>query len=150
NFGSAADAAALGTWLGNTGLARFSKAALRDALRQAGSRCAAAAPLAAWLDAVWNLPPSAARQPLTAWATRLAAALAAAGFAHATLDSRSQQRLARWHELLDEFASLDAVLAPVSAIAALRRLRQLAGQARHQPASADAAVTLSGHLADPV
>lgn len=150
NFGSAADAASLAAWLGNTGLARFTRAALRDALRQAGPRCAAAAPLAAWLDELWHLPSTAARQPLTGWATRFAAVLDAAGFAQASLDSRTQQRLARWHELLDEFASLDAVLAPVSAIAALRRLRQLAGQARHQPASADAAVTLSDHLADPV
>ncbi len=151
HFGTAADVAVLAAWIAATGLARFSVAGLRDALRGAGHRCAAAAPLGAWLDALWTLPAAAGRLPVTEWATRFAAALDAAGFAsHAKLDSRGQQRLARWHELLDEFAALDAVLAPVPAIQALRRLRQLATQARHQPASADAAVTLSEHLADPV
>lgn len=150
-FGTAADAAALAAWIAATGLARFSAAGLRDALRQTGRRCSAAAPLASWLDALWKLPAAPLRLPVTEWATRFAAALDAAGFAsQAQLDSGGQQRLARWHELLDEFAALDAVLAPASAIEALRRLRQLAGQARHQPASADAAVTLSDHLADPV
>src|SRR5690606_18788991 len=49
-----------------------------------------------------------------------------------------------------EFAALDAVLAPMSGSMALQRLRRLAAQARHQPASADAAITFSTHLADPV
>ncbi|MDQ2641314.1 MAG: PD-(D/E)XK nuclease family protein [Pseudomonadota bacterium] len=151
HFGAAADVAALSAWIAATGLARFSAAGLGDALRQASHRCAAAAPLETWLAALWQLPADAARLPVTDWAMRFAAALDAAGFAtHAQLDTRGQQRLARWHELLDEFAALDAVLAPVSAIQALRRLRQLASQSRHQPASADAAVTLSDHLADPV
>src|SRR5690606_4099588 len=39
---------------------------------------------------------------------------------------------------------------PFSLGAALARLRRLAAQARHQGATADAAVTLSDHLADPV
>ena len=54
------------------------------------------------------------------------------------LDSREPQRLARWNELLDEFAGLDAALPPLSRRSAAA-VAQLAARARHQPATGDAA-----------
>jgi ATP-dependent helicase/nuclease subunit B len=151
DFGSGAECAALTGWIADAGLARFTADGLRDALRRAGDRHPAAARLEGWLALLWAVPAAATRQGMTGWAVQFTAVLDAAAFASAArLDSREQQRLFRWHELLDEFATLDAVLEPVRATEALRRLRQLASQARHQPATGDAAVTLSDHLADPV
>lgn len=152
-------------WLEEQGLARWPRAALVEALRGVAAREAAAAPLADWLDAAQATLRTSPRAGATEWARRFTAVLDAAGHARsapldadgqpgiahsAPLDSRDQQRLGRWNELLDEFAGLDAVLPPLGLQAALSRVRRLASQARHQAASADAAITLSAQLADPV
>lgn len=150
-WGTAAETASLGQWFGELGLGRWQVTALREGLREAGLREPAAVRLEQWMaQSAAQLPP---REMLgaTVWAERFAAVLQGAPFAPAaSLDSRDAQRLARWHELLDEFAGLDAVVPPMSRRAALSRLRRLAAQARHQPASGDAAVTLTDALGDPV
>lgn len=151
--GLAADATRLRLrdWLADLGLGRWERGGLVEALRLQGEREPAADSLAQWLlDADVQL---AADAPLhaTEWARRFTAVLDAAAFARAApLDSREQQRLSRWNELLDEFAGLDAVLPAMMLPAALARLKRLAAQARHQGATADAAITLSDQLADPV
>jgi probable DNA repair protein len=151
SFGSLQEVTVLCTWLADTGLASFGRSALQDALRIAADKHACARQLVEWLAIPPAHPLPQATQGATEWATHFSTRLEGAGFARpAQLDSRDQQRLARWHELLDEFAALDAVLPPLTAKAALQRLQQLAAQARHQPATADAAITFSGQLADPV
>lgn len=138
-------------WLGEQGLARWPREGLLGALRGLAAREPAAGDLAAWFSAAHQGLGSGAQAGATGWAGRFTGVLDAAAFARAApLDSREQQRLSRWNELLDEFASLDAVLPPLSLHSALARLRRLATQARHQAASADAAITLTANLADPV
>jgi len=130
-------------------LARWPVPALRDALAGVAQCEPAAARLLAWFDLLRNT--GQAPRSTGAWAGHFSAALAAAGFSRQPgLDSREQQRLQRWNELLDEFAALDAVVAPLPAMPAVERLRQLAAEARHQAASGDAAITFSSSLADPV
>jgi len=150
-WGTAAGTASLGQWFGELGLGRWHATTLREALREAGRREPAAARLEQWMAGSATQLPAREKVGATVWAERFAAALEGAPFAPpASLDSRDSQRLTRWHELLDEFAGLDAVLPPMGRGAALARLRRLASQARHQPASGDAAVTLTDALGDPV
>lgn len=150
-FGSTAAAAGLAQWLGEMGLASFEPSALHEALKVARERQPAAQHLGHWLDKLRAALATPARLGATEWALRFSNALDDGGFAPtAQLDSRDLQRRQRWHELLDEFAALDAVLPPLALAEALRRLRRLAAQARHQAATGDAAVTLSDALADPV
>jgi probable DNA repair protein len=132
------------------GLARWPIGALREALASVAEQEPAAARLLAWLAALHEKA-GAGRRSAIGWAGSFSDALAGAGFNQQQgLDSREQQRFDRWGELLDEFAALDAVLPPLDAASALRRLRQLAAEGRHQVASGDAAITLSSTLADPV
>jgi probable DNA repair protein len=141
----------LAAWLDHQGLARWPRGRLIQALRERAAHEPAAGVLVGWLTEAGALLDGRARRGTTEWARQFTAVLEAAGFARGRpLDSREQQRLARWHELLDEFAGLDAVLPPLSAAGALARLQRLAAQARHQAATGDAAVTLSANLADPV
>src|SRR5690606_5131282 len=141
----------LAAWLGEQGLRHWPRTALLDALRSAAAHEPAAGELAAWLTGTAGTLAETGRLGATEWARRFTGLLDAAAFARAApLDSREQQRLARWNELLDVFAGLDAVLPPLSLQAALARLRRLAVQARHQAASADTAITLTANLADPV
>jgi probable DNA repair protein len=133
------------------GMARWPMHSLRQALDGIAIREPAAAKMSAWLQTMERLAESTNPQRTTEWARRFSEGIAAAGFHRGQgLDSREQQRLERWSELLDEFAGLDAVIAPMDSEAALRRLRQLAAESRHQAASGDAAITLSASLHDPV
>ncbi len=141
----------LAAWLAEQGLARWPREGLLGALQGLAAREPAAGGLTAWFSAALQSLGSGGRLAATEWARRFTTVLDAAAFARAApLDSREQQRLTRWNALLDEFASLDAVLPPLSLPSALARLRRLATQARHQAASADAAITLTASLADPV
>lgn len=150
DIGGARGACQLADWFGARALARYSRVALQSALQAAAKSIPAAPRLARFIGTLHEAG-ATRRQGTTAWAAQLTAALDDAGFARfAPLDSREQQRLARWHALLDEFASLDAVLPPLSLLDALSRLRRLARQARHGAASADAAITLTDELSDPV
>jgi probable DNA repair protein len=151
DFGTPAELWELQGWFEKRGLARWTATALREGLQRAASRAVAATRLGAWFGQLAMLLDERARRPAAEWAQRFSDALAAAGFCRgAPLDSREQQRFVRWGELLDELASLDAVLGPLSAAAALGRLQRLATAARHQAASGDAAITLCGELADPL
>ena len=132
-------------------LASWSSQGLRQALASVAGRETAAARLLAWLDLLHAPGRAQARHGTGEWARIFSEALAAAGFCGGVaLDSRDQQRLGRWTELLDEFAALDAIVTPLGAVEATALLRQLAGEGRHQPATGDAAITLTGTLADPV
>ncbi|MEY2854723.1 MAG: hypothetical protein RL030_1855 [Pseudomonadota bacterium] len=85
------------------------------------------------------------------WAVRFNVALRTLGFpGNGTVDSRDAQRLARWSELLDEFATLDVLAQPMRYEEALAQLTQLARQGRHEAASLDASITLSGEGGDPL
>ncbi len=153
DFGPQADRWLLQGWFEQRGIARFTRELLRDAfnaLVDNKSIVAAAARFTTWF-AQLGLQLDQRIRSTADWAQRFHDSLAAGGFGVASaLDSGDQQRLARWSELLDEFAALDAVLPPIGMAEALQRLRRLAAEGRHQPASGDAAITLSDQLADPV
>jgi probable DNA repair protein len=150
-FGTQAERWKLQGWFEMRGLARWTTTDLRAALEFAAAKEPAARSMLTWLDELQRQVGAQASRSATDWAQRFSDALKAAGFAAGqTLDSREQQRLLRWHTLLDELAGLDAVLAPMRVDAALQRLQQLASEARHQAASGDAAITLSDALIDPV
>lgn len=151
HFGGRAECSGLAAWLQGTGLARMEATALHRALQSAAREHPPAARLGQWLTALGAGLGHTLRLGTTEWVGRFAAALAEAGFASSRpLDAREQQLLLRWHALLDEFAALDAVLAPLRGADALARLRRLAAQARHVPAPADAAISFSDRLIDPV
>jgi probable DNA repair protein len=151
NFASVAEGWGLQGWFEQRGRARWERGSLRTALTAAAPRHPAANRLLAWLEALWQLGAVTTPLPAATWAGQFSDVLAAAGFGSSPgLDSREQQRLARWSALLDEFAGLDAVLPPLHAREALVQLGRLAAQGRHQGASGDAAVTLSDGLGDPV
>jgi len=74
------------------------------------------------------------RLAVSAWAARLDALLAAAGWPGLEpLDSSGFQLLNRWRELLNDFARLDDVLGPVSFEEATGRLAALAADTLFQP-----------------
>jgi ATP-dependent helicase/nuclease subunit B len=151
DFGSELEVLGLRGCFERWGLARWSSAALREALGSVAVRQPAAVRLLQWLETLQASTASATRRGATQWALAFSGALAAAGFSlRPGLDSSEQQRFERWTALLDEFAALDAVLAPLSVAAAVERLRRLAAESRHQVASGDAAITLSNALGDPV
>ncbi|MET0281467.1 MAG: PD-(D/E)XK nuclease family protein [Steroidobacteraceae bacterium] len=151
-FGTPTQLWELQGWFEQRGLARWDAASLGGALRAAAARqVPAAATLLAWIEHLQVAVPPAGERGAGEWAQRFSDALGMAGFCRQPgLDSREQQRLSRWGELLDELTALDAVLPPMSAAQALRRLQHLAASTRHQAASGDAAITLSDQLADPV
>jgi ATP-dependent helicase/nuclease subunit B len=85
------------------------------------------------------------------WSERYRAALEAAGWpGAAAADSAGQQTVMRWHELLDEFGTLDASAGPLGREQALRLLRELAAHTAFGPGDEDLTVTVSPLLADPV
>lgn len=133
------------------GLARWPIASLEEALQSVAGQDAAAGRLLAWLEVLRTMRDPHERLSASTWAQRFNDALAAAGFNQRSgADSREHQQFERWGELLDEFTSLDAVLPPLEASAALTRLRSLAAAGRYQVASGDAAITLGSELGDPV
>lgn len=133
-----------------TGRALWPQALLRETLLQQCAMNPAAQAVVTWLEhgAAWR---ASAPVPATQWAGRFSQWLRQAGFAHgAALHSSDAQRLARWGELLDEFAGLDALLQPMSLGPALAALQRLAADTSHAPESADAAITLSAWRGAPV
>jgi ATP-dependent helicase/nuclease subunit B len=149
-FGTVSECAALQLRIGQWGLARWSFPALRRALASVSEVLPAAGRLLAWTDEAHALLMQATCTA-TQWAETFSHCLRAAGFpAAGMLDSRDAQRLARWSQLLDEFAGLDAALPPMDAGAALQVLRRLAQQSVHQVATGDAAITFTTQLHDPV
>ena len=85
------------------------------------------------------------------WARRYAALWSRLGWpGERTLTSGDLQRRQRFDELLGEFASLDDVLGALSADDAAAQLAQWVQRARFEPASGDAAVTVTARLEDPL
>jgi probable DNA repair protein len=135
--------------LRDRGRARWTLTDLRQVLALGSSQPVAGA-FAAWLSQLARLG-NARAASASAWAREFSDSLERCGFAaNSQLDSRDAQRLERWNELLDEFASLDCVSRPLSGTAALHLLRALAARGRHRAASGDAAITLTDELGDPV
>ena len=85
------------------------------------------------------------------WSERFREALDRLGWpGNRSIGSGEQQTMVRFRELLDEFGQLSAALGVLERGAALERLRELAGETAFRPADEDAAVTVTGALADPV
>ncbi len=81
------------------------------------------------------------------WATRIGAALEAAGWpGDAPLDSAAFQAVGAFHELLADLARLDAVTGPLTFSGLLARLARLARERVFQPAGGDARVEALGLL----
>ena len=80
------------------------------------------------------------------WVERFQGELAELGFGRGrTLDSREFQTLQRFHDLLEDFSSLDLVHdAPLPRGEALRRLREMAGDVRFRERNPGAAVEILG------
>ena len=120
------------------------------------ARAAAAAwsePMAAALETVLaTVRRDALRhEAADAWAPLFAAQLELWGWPGAqALDSAEQQQRERFEGLLGEFATLGSAGGRMSASAALELLRTLAGRTAFEPATDDAAVTLSASLGDPL
>ena len=120
------------------------------------ARAAAAAwsePMAAALDTVLATVRQAAlrHEQAGAWAPLFAAQLELWGWPGAqALGSGEQQQRERFEVLLGEFATLGSAGGPMSATAALELLRTLAARTAYEPATDDAAVTISASLGDPL
>ena len=81
------------------------------------------------------------------WSARFTGALAAVGFpGRNTLDSAEYQVLARWRELLVEFAALDRVEAAVDLSGAVARLHSMASTTLFQPEGGNPPVQILGLL----
>jgi ATP-dependent helicase/nuclease subunit B len=96
---------------------------------------------------------SVQRQPTgaTQWSRRFVTALAAFGWPGTRpLSSAEHQTRARFMELLDEFAALGAAVGRLSAGAAVGTLHKLAARIAFEPATGDAAITLTDMLVDPI
>ncbi|AKS41498.1 PD-(D/E)XK nuclease family protein [Wenzhouxiangella marina] len=80
------------------------------------------------------------------WIERFQGELAALGFGRGrALDSREFQALQRFHELLEAFSSLDLVQdTPMARVQALKRLREMAGDAAFRERNPGAAVEILG------
>ena len=91
------------------------------------------------------------RRPPAEWAPRLLAALRAVGW-HGSRPLRSDehQTVVRWSALLDEYSALGAWLPRAGAVDAVAVLGELARERSFDPASVDAAVTLTDSHDDPV
>jgi probable DNA repair protein len=143
----------------------FAGANVEAALRQAHGLEYGAASLAVLLertpgDAAASLA-SRLRQAIAAlgtesqlapdWAPRMLAALQAVGW-HGSRPMRTdeQQTVARWHLLLDEFSALGPWIGRTSGADATSTLADLARERNFDPASVDAAVTLTDSHDDPV
>ncbi|HYP80423.1 MAG TPA: PD-(D/E)XK nuclease family protein [Steroidobacteraceae bacterium] len=135
--------------LARFGSARWTRPSLERCLQKLSERHHAAARLAQWLGSAPPETQELARA--TQWAGRYTAWLQAGGFARdVALDSTDAQRLQRWNDLLDEFASLDGVIEPLPQAMAVEALQRLAGEAVHAAESGDAAITLTAQRGAPL
>jgi ATP-dependent helicase/nuclease subunit B len=85
------------------------------------------------------------------WSERFRAALDAVHWpGERVRDSNEQQTVVRLHELLDEFGQLASSARAMSRDEAIQLFGELASTTSYRPADADAVVTISAALADPV
>lgn len=86
-------------------------------------------------------------QAPSAWAKAISEALGVIGFpGERGLDSAEFQALAKWHELVADFAALDPVLARAGYTDAVSRLRRMAVDALFQPETPDVPIQVLGEL----
>ncbi|HSE00773.1 MAG TPA: hypothetical protein VLB72_08580, partial [Burkholderiales bacterium] len=86
-------------------------------------------------------------QPPSAWARAISEALALVGFpGERGLDSTEFQTLAKWHEVLAEFAALDFVVPRTGFADAMSRLRRMAADALFQPETLEVPIQVLGEL----
>ncbi|HEY4339625.1 MAG TPA: PD-(D/E)XK nuclease family protein [Steroidobacteraceae bacterium] len=94
-----------------------------------------------------------ARAPLAQWSARFSRVLGMFDLTAAATRQRgshTQQVLQRLDELLQECAALPAALGQLNAAEAVALFAQLLARTHFEPASGDAAVTLSASFADPI
>ncbi|HTY94838.1 MAG TPA: PD-(D/E)XK nuclease family protein [Steroidobacteraceae bacterium] len=109
--------------------------------------------LAAIVARALDLLDAGSRATLGAWGGRFAGILALGGLtagAARQRGSHTQQILQRLDELLQEWAALPATLGTFGAPAAVSMFAQCLARTRFEPATGDAAVTLTASLADPL
>ena len=95
----------------------------------------------------WKARLGGRRRRLSEWAALLMEVLRAIGFPGAeTPDSAEYQSLARWQELMAEFAALERVHGAVDLRGAVRRLSRLAASTAFQPEGGDPPVQVLGLL----
>jgi ATP-dependent helicase/nuclease subunit B len=149
----AARRAQLDVWLRGVVPPRLNARQLLQALRAAPPALLAhadevAAVISRALDALGG-----PRATLGDWSGRFGRVLAILDLTAAAARQRSshtQQVLQRLDELLQECASLPAALGQFDAVEALALFTQLLTRTRFEPASGDAAVTLTASFADPI
>jgi ATP-dependent helicase/nuclease subunit B len=151
---AAAPRAQLDVWLRTVVPPRLNVGQLLRALRVAPAALLAHADAVAAVTArlleAWA---AGSRAPLSAWSGRFARVLALCGLnpgAARQRTSHTQQVLQRLEELLQECAALPAALGMFGAGQAVELFTQLLARTRFEPATGDAAVTLSASLADPI
>ncbi|MEP7312102.1 MAG: PD-(D/E)XK nuclease family protein [Pseudomonadota bacterium] len=152
SLGDDSDCALLELWLRELRHTRFDWPALHIALQKAPAAFAGVAQrLATAVSTLRAAFASTLRFAPGQWAQRISEHLQKSGFpGPRSLDSRELQLLLRWQELLEEFASLDAVVGAMHWQQALGVLQQLVERIEHQAATGDAAVTLTTRRDDPI
>ena len=95
----------------------------------------------------WRVRIGTRPRRLSEWGSLLMEALRAIGFpGRDTPDSAEYQTLARWQELIAEFAALDRVQGPLDLRAAVARLSRLASATVFQPEGGDPPIHVVGLL----
>lgn len=96
---------------------------------------------------VWRLRTGTGARRLSEWTALLADGLRSVGFpGPEPLDSDSYQALARWHELMGEFAALERVRGTADLRDAVRGLGRLAASTMFQPEGGEPPVRVLGLL----
>jgi probable DNA repair protein len=86
-------------------------------------------------------------QPPSVWARAISEALTRIGFpGERSLDSTEFQALAKWHEVIADFAALDRVVPRTGYGDAVSRLRRMARDALFQPETPDVPIQVLGEL----
>lgn len=146
--------AVLDAWLRTVVPPRLNARQLLQALRAAPPALLAHADeVAALLLRLLDAFADGAHATLGSWGGRFAQILALCGLqagAARRRDSRAQQVLQRLDELLQECAALPAALGTFAGAEAVAVFMRLLARTRFEPASGDAAVTLTASLADPI
>jgi probable DNA repair protein len=146
--------AMLDAWLRTVVPPRLNAAQLLRALRAAPPALLAHADeVAALLMRLMAAFAGSSRATLGAWSGRFAQVLGLCGLhtgAARQRDSRTQQVLQRLEELLQECAALPACLGAFNGVEAVAVFARLLARTRFEPATGDAAVTITASFADPV
>jgi ATP-dependent helicase/nuclease subunit B len=146
--------AMLDAWLRTVVPPRLNAGQLLQALRAAPPALLAHADeVAAQLMRLMEAFAGSSRATLGVWSGRLAQVLALCGVhtgAARQRDSRTQQVLQRLEELLQECAALPNALGTFNGVEAVAVFARLLARTRFEPATGDAAVTITASFADPV